>query len=631
MNNWGIRGRVLFLALAPCAAILFTLLIYFTYVRIAEVDAALARQGIAIARQLASAAEFALFAGDRVTLQKLADAAAREANVSTVHIRDTAGHELALGTAEHATTDATKLVAFTHPVVETRLAADIPERLHVPEQAALGEIVVDMSREAAEAEQRRLLAIGLALGLGCMIAAVLLAMAIGNGVVQPIRRLARAMREVGAGVPVPPLDVTGGGELRALNEGFNDMVAKLSAGTEELQARIAAATRELSAQRDTAEEATAAKSRFIAAASHDLRQPLHAIGMFTSTLERRAARTDLAPVVAELAQAVGVMDRLFEALLDVSKLDAGSLHAERRPVRLADLFALLESEHLEAAAQKDVSLRFRPTPLVVVSDELLLHRLLGNLVANAIRYTREGSVLVAARRRGSEVLLEVRDSGIGISQEHQEAIFGEFYQVGNPARDRRLGLGLGLAIVARIARLLGTDVDVRSAPGKGSTFSLRQPLALDDGAATFARRLPVTSVDHAMAGLAALIVDDDPIALAGSRALLEELGCRVHAAADAPAAEAAMDALRGVPVVVLCDLWLSDEHSGIGLLQRLRRMARAPFCAVLVSGDTRPETIQLANDAGFLLLHKPVAPARVRGIVQQFNERCRLLATETPS
>ena len=605
MNNWGIRGRVLFLALAPCAAILFTLLIYFTYVRIADVDAALARQGIAIARQLASAAEFALFAGDRVTLQKLADAAAREANVSTVHIRDTAGHELALGTAEHATTDATKLVAFTHPVVETRLAADIPERLHVPEQAALGEIVVDMSREAAEAEQRRLLAIGLALGLGCMIAAVLLAMAIGNGVVQPIRRLARAMREVGAGVPVPPLDVTGGGELRALNEGFNDMVAKLSAGTEELQARIAAATRELSAQRDTAEEATAAKSRFIAAASHDLRQPLHAIGMFTSTLERRAARTDLAPVVAELAQAVGVMDRLFEALL--------------------------ESEHLEAAAQKDVSLRFRPTPLVVVSDELLLHRLLGNLVANAIRYTREGSVLVAARRRGSEVLLEVRDSGIGISQEHQEAIFGEFYQVGNPARDRRLGLGLGLAIVARIARLLGTDVHVRSAPGKGSTFSLRQPLALDDGAATLARRLPVTSVDHGMAGLAALIVDDDPIALAGSRALLEELGCRVHAAADAPAAEAAMDALRGVPVVVLCDLWLSDEHSGIGLLQRLRRMARAPFCAVLVSGDTRPETIQLANDAGFLLLHKPVAPARVRGIVQQFNERCRLLATETPS
>jgi signal transduction histidine kinase/CheY-like chemotaxis protein len=485
-----------------------------------------------------------------------------------------------------------------------------------------------MSREGAEAEQRRLLAIGLGLGCGCMIAAVLLAMAIGNGVVRPIRDLAGAMRDVGAGARVVPLDVSGGGELRALNEGFNDMVAKLSAGTEELQARIEAATREVSAQRDTAQAATAAKSRFIAAASHDLRQPLHAIGMFTAALERRAAQTELATIVGELAHAVAVMDRLFDALLDVSKLDAGSLHVETKPVYLANLFGQLELEHLEAAAQKDLSLRFRASSLAVVSDELLLHRLLGNLVANAIRYTDEGSVLVAARRRGADVLIEVRDSGVGISPEHRDAIFGEFYQIGNPARDRRLGLGLGLAIVARIARLLGTDVQLRSAPRKGSTFSLRQPLAVPDAAQAAMASVPAKSRDDVDARVWVLIVDDDPIALAGTRALLEELGCRVRIATGAPGAEAEMSSLRDFPLLVLCDLWLSDDRSGIGLLTRLRHLARAPFHGVLVSGDTRPDTIELCNDAGFALLHKPVAAERVHAIVVQFARRCRLLATE---
>jgi signal transduction histidine kinase/CheY-like chemotaxis protein len=627
MKHWNIRARVLFLALAPGALILFTLLIYFTYTRIAAVDTALARQGVSIARQLASGAEFAIFAGDRVALQRLADAAAREENVSTVHIRDAAGHELAQSAGEQATR-AAELVAFAYPVVETRLSTDIPERLHVPDQDAIGEIVVSMSRQGAQAEQRRLLAIGLALGFGCMIAAVLLAMVIGNGVVRPIRDLAQAMRDVGAGARVPPLDVSGGGELRALNEGFNEMVAKLAAGTEELQSRVAAATHELSAQRDTAQEATAAKSRFIAAASHDLRQPLHAIGMFTAALERRAAQSDLAPVVADLAQAVAVMDRLFDALLDVSKLDAGTLHVEPKPVRLADLFAQLEAEHLEAASQKDLSLCFRHASLGVVCDELLLHRLLGNLVANAIRYTDEGSVLVAARRRGVEVLIEVRDSGIGISPEHRDAIFGEFYQIGNPARDRSLGLGLGLAIVARIARLLGTEVHVRSAPGRGSTFSLRLPMVGHDDTFQLGAALPAKALIDADTRMSVLIVDDDPIALAGTRTLLTELGCRVRTATEPSSAEAEMTALGDAPLLVLCDLWLFDDRSGIGLLQRLRRRAGGPFCGVLVSGDTRPETIELATDAGFALLHKPVAAARVQAIVLQFAERCRAVASE---
>jgi CheY-like chemotaxis protein len=176
--------------------------------------------------------------------------------------------------------------------------------------------------------------------------------------------------------------------------------------------------------------------------------------------------------------------------------------------------------------------------------------------------------------------------------------------------------------------LLGTEVHVRSAPGKGSTFSLRLPIAAHDDTFHASTALPAKALVDADKHMSVLIVDDDPIALAGTRTLLTELGCRVRTATDASSAEAEMTRLADAPLLVLCDLWLFDDRSGIRLLQRLRRRARGPFCGVLVSGDTRPETIELATDAGFALLHKPVAAARVQAIVLQFAERCRAVASE---
>lgn len=628
MKNWGIRARVLFLALVPCALILVVLVGYFTYARIAEIDVALAQQGVAVARQLAPGAEFALFAGDRAALQRMTDAAAGEANVASVRITDASGNELARSAAKAAAASG-DTVAFVHPVYETRLVGDVPEQLYVPGTPPIvGQITVTMSRQGARAAQQRVLAIGLALGLGCMIAAILLAAVIGDGVVRPVRALAAAMRELGRGRRAAPLDVSAGGELRTLQEGFNEMSARLRAGTEELQARIAAATRALSAERDTAQQATEAKSRFIAAASHDLRQPLHAIGMFTATLERRSRGSDVEGIVDDLARAVAVMDRLFDALLDVSKLDAGALHAEPRPLPLARVFAQLEAEHAEAATAKKLGLRFAPTSAVVIGDELLLHRLLGNLIGNAIRYTDAGSVMICARRAGDAVRIEVRDSGIGIAPDQQREIFREFYQIGNPARDRSLGLGLGLAIVSRIARLLGTEVLVRSQPGRGSVFHLRLPRA---DARAVAAAVPVTK-DEAPAqkppAVPVLVIDDDRLVLAGSRAMLEDLGCRVTAITDAASAESALAAIADPPVLVLCDLWLSDERSGIALLRKLSATAAVPIYGVLVSGDTRPETIQLAREAGFPLLHKPVSPAKLRALVTHFASKRRTSAME---
>jgi two-component system, sensor histidine kinase len=628
MKNWGIRARVLFLALAPSVLILFTLVSYFTYTRIAEVDVSLAQQGLSVARQLAPGAEFALFAGDRVALQRLTDAAAREANVSSIRIADAGAHELARSGADRDQADASEIVDFAQPVFATRMAADIPEQLHVPAApTTIGQITVTMSRHGARAEQKRLLAIGLVLGLACMLGAVLLAIVIGDSVIRPIRALAGAMRDLGRGRRVPPLAISAGGELRTVQQGFNEMSTRLRASTQELQARIEAATRALFAEKETAEQATVAKSRFIAAASHDLRQPLHAIGMFTATLERRSRGSDLESVVGDLAQAVAVMDQLFDSLLDISKLDAGALRAEPKPIRLARLFAQVEAEHIEAAGRKNLRLHFRPTSAAVVSDELLLHRLLGNLVANAIRYTSEGTVMICARRRDDGIRVEVRDSGIGISSEHQDEIFREFYQVGNPARDRSLGLGLGLAIVSRIARLLGTEVLVRSAPGRGSVFFLRLPRADERDVSPVA---PEASSDMYRTPIAVpvLVIDDDRVVLAGNRALLEDLGCRVTTVTDAASAESALRSIDDPPVLVLCDLWLSDERSGIALLRKLAAMTDVPIRGILVSGDTRPETIQLAKEAGFALLHKPVSPARLRAVVTHFASTRRASVPE---
>ncbi|HEY2394603.1 MAG TPA: ATP-binding protein [Rudaea sp.] len=627
MKHWGIRTRVLFLAMAPSLMILLALVTYFTYQRIEEVDVSLAERGKLIARRLAPGTEYAIFAGDRAALQRLADAASSEVDVSSITINDALGHELAHSRGRVSAT-ADLSLRFTEAVKQTRLAVgDFPEQIQASDgDAKIGEISVVMSRVAAAAQQRRLLLTGLALGLLGIALAVLLAVLIGNGVIRPIRRLANAMVDLGRGGRVRPIPTDGGGELSTLAEGFNQMAARLQADARELEARIEEATRALVVQKDAAEKATRAKSRFIAAASHDLRQPLHAIGLFSSALQRRVQGADLQTVAADLAQAVGIMERLFNSLLDISRLDAGALGVSPRAFALDRLFAQLAAEHADAAARKQLRLRFRPTGMVVLSDELLVHRILTNLVANAIRYTRSGSALVCCRPRGDALQIEVRDSGIGIAPEKHEDIFLEFYRNGDAGGDEDMGLGLGLAIVSRLARLLGTRVLVRSALGRGSTFSLRLPRG---DAATIRAPVEVAQARAEKSDLAlhVLVVDDDPLVLAGNRALLEEIGCTVTSAADTARALAALAALANEPALVLCDMWLGDGQNGIDLLRRASALAGTKISGILISGDTGVETQRAADEAGYLLLHKPVAPAKLRAVVMNFAWKVREMNT----
>ena len=270
----------------------------------------------------------------------------------------------------------------------------------------------------------------------------------------------------------------------------------------ELRRRLA----EVQAAREEAEQASLAKSHFFAAASHDLRQPLHSLGLFAAALGSHVSGTEGRQLVRHVGESIEALKRLFEELLDLSRLDAGHVRVELDDLALQDIFDRLSIEFHAEAVSRELRLRFAPTRLAVHSDAALLHRVLANLVSNALRYTRSGGVLVGARRRGQRAWIEVYDTGVGIAATEQSRIFDELYQVDNPGRDRSQGLGLGLAIVRRLTQLLGHQLTLISAPGQGSRFGLWLPRAVgaaDPISSTVEHHLPKT-----FAGKRVLLVDD---------------------------------------------------------------------------------------------------------------------------
>lgn len=257
------------------------------------------------------------------------------------------------------------------------------------------------------------------------------------------------------------------------------MTDQLAASRDNLEERVRLATEELAGQKDAAERANRAKSRFLAAASHDLRQPLHALSLFAADLQRQVrggSQHDLPRLAEQISTSTTVLGELLDSLLDISRLDVAGIRPEIRPFPLHPMFERLNNSFKRAAVDRNLSLHFRPTTLWLASDPVMVERMIANLVSNSLRYTPTGGrILVAARLRGEEVRIEVRDSGVGIAPQHQAAIFAEFYQVGNPAREPNKGLGLGLSIIDRLARVLDVKIILQSRPGAGTTFALQIP------------------------------------------------------------------------------------------------------------------------------------------------------------
>jgi CheY-like chemotaxis protein/two-component sensor histidine kinase len=342
---------------------------------------------------------------------------------------------------------------------------------------------------------------------------------------------------------------------------------------------------------------------------------MHALGLFVERLGRLTHEDAARPILASLQSSVHALQDLLDALLDVSRLDAGIVRPNVEPVELAALWERLRGQFATAAEAAGLELRLRPTTLWVASDPALLHRILLNIVSNAVRYTARGGVLVACRLRGDRAWIEVWDTGVGIPAQRQAEVFEEFVQLGNPQGDREKGLGLGLTIVQRTAKLLGHALTLKSRPGRGSCFRIELPIAAP--APKDAARAALQSPGD-LAGLRVLVVDDDALAREAMDSILRGWGCEVSTAAGAE--EAILASSEAPPDVIACDFRLGKQN-GLELIERLRTRMGRRVAAFLVSGDTDPTLLRAAAAAGLPLLHKPVRPARLRAVLQRVSSR----------
>ncbi len=368
----------------------------------------------------------------------------------------------------------------------------------------------------------------------------------------------------------------------------------------------------LAEQVERVEAGSREKTRFLASASHDLRQPLHAVSLFSAVLEHALAESPQRETVTRLGHSVRMLSASLDGMLDVSRLDAGAVQPRIETLAVHPLFVSLQNTYGGRAQEKGLRLRIRaPGDLHVASDRLLLERLLGNLLDNALKYTEQGGVLVAARRaRGAEgddaVLFEIIDTGIGIPAELQAQVFEEFFQVGNPQRDRAYGLGLGLSIVQRLSLLLRHPVTLRSRSGQGARFTVR--VRSVPPVAASGRPAPAPSTRHALPAHV-LVLDDEADSGTATAAWLSAQGCRVTVTTDVPAARQALVQYPDIGAV-LADFRLPGAESGLDFLREVHAAVPTMRC-LLVTGETAPDRIVAIRQSGLPCLFKPVQPERL--------------------
>ncbi|WP_395700763.1 hybrid sensor histidine kinase/response regulator [Aquabacterium sp.] len=368
--------------------------------------------------------------------------------------------------------------------------------------------------------------------------------------------------------------------------------------------------RKLESERDAAWAADQDKSRFLAIASHDLRQPVHALGLFAATLQKRLQNTSDEPLARNMMRAIDGLERSFNAMLDISRLDAGVMTPKLQTFPLRDMFRRLHMHYAGQAELSGLGLRFSPGGKSVTSDPQLLERIVGNLIQNAIKYTEHGGIVVVARSTATHVNIEIWDTGSGIAPTLLPRIFEEFYQVGRGERDRTHGLGMGLAIVKRLAGLLNHRLMVSSRVGRGTMFRVGVPIGALPGIQEEmapADTVPMVLTTPQMV----LIIDDEEPIREGLRLLLEEWGFQVATAADAAQAEHTATALEGHVDLILSDLHLGDGPDGLEAIGNVRRLCGHDVAAVLITGDTSHDEIARITASGLPVLFKPVQPKRL--------------------
>ena len=371
------------------------------------------------------------------------------------------------------------------------------------------------------------------------------------------------------------------------------------------------ATADLKMAKQAAEAASISKSRFLAAASHDLRQPVQSLFLFAGVLDQQLNGRRARKMVGDMMHALDAMKLLLDGLLDMSKLDAGLVAPQFEDVPLAPLLGRLADEYGGRARNLGLTFRSVPTTAAVRSDPVLLERMLRALLDNALRFTPFGTILLGCRRHGPRLDLQVLDTGIGIPPEQLANVFEEFHQIGNPERDRTKGLGLGLAIVRRLSRLLGHDLDVASAPGRGSRFTVSAPRVAMEGAEHAGPYVPAPD----RVGGMVVVIEDEPLVRLGFQTMLEGWGFDVVAAATAEEVLEEIDRCGHKPDLIIADYRLPNNAVGTEAIHAVQQHCGGHAPGLIVTGDTAPQRLREAKASGYELLHKPVAAAELKKVV----------------
>lgn len=625
----GIRTRILFIAILPSMLIAIALTTYFTHQGMQAAQHALDNQARQSALILAASGQYALISGNQELLDKVIRKERARADLSYAAIYEINGPLKAQsGVAPISGDNWPKQLSdgrghLINGIIYRANSIELPrlpdstdfsdvERGTAEVNMPLGLAVVGVSTQEIVAQKNWLLVSAGFLLLAALAVTASMAWRLSAKLTDQIRHISKTVHRIAKGEFSVRAMEDAGGEIGQLEQGVNQMAQALYEHQAHLEDRILEATARLAAQKNEAERANIAKSKFFAAASHDLRQPLHALVLFVGALKERIHYPEVRTLVDHIEASVDAMEMLFNSLLDISRLDAGVIEVNRQHFSLDCLLERLKKQFAPQAAEKGLRFRVLPCKSTLYSDPILLERIMLNLVSNAIRYTDQGGILVGCRRRGKNLLIQVWDSGQGIPDQQQDMVFQEFFQLDNPERDRSKGLGLGLAIVARLAILLDHPLTLNSRPGRGTVFDIQVPLG---SAALAAKSNQQISPTSALAIKLAVLIDDEEAILRAMEELFDNWKIDLVAARTVEDAFQVLDETDRIPDLVISDYRLPDNMDGLKVLEAFRSRYGASLPAIILTGDTAPESIQALNQAGFTVLHKPLRPARLRSLL----------------
>jgi signal transduction histidine kinase/CheY-like chemotaxis protein len=541
---------------------------------------------------------------------------------------------------QHARAKLARTAGNTVTVEGTSLYSDEPVYASAFEITRTGSLVyVEQPRDEVLAPVAASLYGMLGLLAFILLLAFAVSVVIARKLARPILEIQRAATRLGRGDLQARVNLGTGDEIEVLGNEFNRMAENLGRSYSELEQRVDARTdalakagealqhqarevetlneqltlqlTELGRSKEEAERANAAKSRFLAAASHDLRQPMHTVSLLVGILRERLIGRDGLDLVDKVQASVQSMERLFNSLLDITRLDADAVRPNVSQFPLQALFDEIAGNYALQARAKGLDFRVVPTRAIVRTDLALLERSVGNLVANAIRYTERGGILLGTRRRFGGRIIVVVDTGVGIPEAHLDEIFEEFFQIDSSNAEQAQGLGLGLSIVKRTAVLLHLPLRVSSRPGRGSVFEIGVPVV---GEAETPQRGTSSDFARTIEGAFVVVIDDEAENRFATEALCRQWGCHVVSGDSASAALAALAKHLRAPDLIVTDFRLRDGLTGLMAIDDVRREADARIPAIIVSADV---AVQGIDRDDVVVLRKPLDPAQLRATMSR--------------